>query len=177
MGGGTATALPSANTLKQSVTDGLGVDTASRLNFIEDPHEVSPGETLRIDFSGVTGDNITGVWLTKLFDEAVDDSGSVQLFPVVGPSVTFNFTGVQTPAVNPLGDFYVDFGGALDITRADFKATGSGIGGVLANRDYSVAGFTTVTPKTRAVPDAGSTLLLLGSVISGIGLMRRKFLK
>jgi hypothetical protein len=70
---------------------------------------------------------------------------------------------------------FIDFNGSIPVDHAIFSADaipanlGTAIGIILANRDYSVAGFTTA-------PDGGSNLLLLGSALSALGLARRKFL-
>src|SRR5687768_3881900 len=71
--------IVSAN-LQQNGTDGLGIDSPW-YNIGEDPNEVGPREILDIDFTVLAGVDITGVWLTKIFEEGLfDDTGYVALF-------------------------------------------------------------------------------------------------
>ena len=78
-----------------------------------------------------------------------------------------SFLGQQTSSQNPLGDVYVNFGGALDVLSAQFYAVNA-VGTLVGNQNYSVAGFTTV-------PDGGTTLTLLGIGLVSLTGLRRRF--
>lgn len=171
-GGVTATASylnawgnPQNAKLRQSNSNGLGVDSDV---LFEDPNELGPREILDIDFSGVTGIDITGVWLTKIFDEILDDAGFVNLFGAGNSFLgTVSFSGNNN---DNDGNLWVDFGGAVDLTSAVFYGQGT----VLGARDYSVAGFTAkVVENPHSVPDNGLTAMLLGVALLGLGAARR----
>lgn len=151
--------------LQQDGTSGLGVDSPS-YNIGEDPNEVGPREILDIDFTALAGLDITGVWLTKIFEEGLfDDTGYVALFGAGNVSLgTINFTGNGNDAD---GNLWVSFGGAFDLTSAVFYGEG------LITRDYSVAAFTTVEPTQTSVPDGGMTGIMLGAALLGLGVARR----
>jgi hypothetical protein len=153
--------------LKQNSVDGLGVD--SRI-LGEDPGEVGPREILDVDFSGASGNNLTGAWVTQLFDELVDDIGHVALWGANGLIATIDFP--DNFDYDSSGNYWVDFGGAHNLTSAVFYAD-SAVLAVGLNRDYSVAGFTAQAPNQNHVPDNGTTALLLGAGLLGLGLVRR----
>lgn len=152
--------------LRQNAVDGLGVDSSI---LGEDPNEVGPREILDIDFSGTAGNNLTGAWITKLFDELVDDIGHVALWGANGLIATIDFSGSGNDAD---GNLWVDFGGPLNLTSAVFYAD-STVLSIGLNRDYSVAGFTAQAPVQNRVPDNGVTAILLGAGLLGLGLVRR----
>ena len=154
-----------AANLQQNGTDGLGIDSPW-YNIGEDPNEVGPREILDIDFTALAGLDITGVWLTKIFEEGMfDDTGYVALFGAGDVSLgTINFTGNGNDAD---GNLWVNFGGALDLTSAVFYGQG------LITRDYSVAAFTREQVSTPAVPDGGMTGIMLGAALLGLGVARR----
>jgi hypothetical protein len=79
---------------------------------------------------------------------------------LVGPSLT---TVLTANASN--GEYEFDFGGPLDISKAIFTAP---VAFSALVSDYSVAGFT-----RQAVPDSGSTMVLLGAALLGLGVIRR----
>jgi VPDSG-CTERM motif len=158
----TATAIaPLWATLTWSATDGLGIN--SYIPF-EDPGEIGPYEILAVSFALGAGNGLTGVWVTQLFNEWIDDAGLLVLNTTQGVGV-LGFTGQQTCG---LGDQYVSFGGAYNVLSATFFGLGYGLFGVIAGKDYSVAGF------TRSVPDGGTTLALLGVALLGLAAFRRR---
>jgi len=150
--------------LKQNSSDGLGVDSPS-YNIGEDPNEVGPREILDIDFTALAGMDITGVWLTKIFEEWIfTDTGYVELFGAGGTSLGIkNFTGSGNDSD---GNLWVSFGGPLDLTSAVFYGEG------VVSPDYSVAAFTADVTRS-AVPDGGMTAIMLGVALLGLGAARR----
>ncbi len=141
-------------------SDGLGVNSPSPLQFFDDNGEVGPLETLTVKL----GAPVTGAWVLQLFDELSDDEGTVKLYDSSNVLLnSFNFSGAGNLASN--GEKYIDFLGAIAADHATFSAPG----GIGANKDYSVAGFTTA-------PDGGTNVMLLGSALSMLGLVRRKLL-
>ncbi len=56
--------------------------------------------------------------------------------------------------------------------QGNFLAAHIGVGGLTG--DLAITGFASTGDGTNSVPDGGSTLLLLGSVLSGLGLLRGK---
>jgi hypothetical protein len=149
---------------------GLAVDSTAPF---QDPSELGPRELLSLSFLNASGADLTGVWLTKLFVEffgATTDSGFVNLTLSDNSTLPFSFAGAQTSGQNPLGDYYLDFNGALDISKADFYANGLPI----VNRDYAIAGFTRATTSPGgSVPDAGASFLLLGVAMITLALGRK----
>ena len=138
---------------------GLGVDTP----LVPDDAELGAREIISIAFAGGAGNGVNGAWVTKLFTGElgfITETGYVELFVNNALAATLNFSGLQTSGANSLGDVFVDFGGAYDLTGAKFYASGNAIS------DYSVAGFT--------VPDQGTTIALLGVGLIGIGTLRRR---
>jgi hypothetical protein len=154
------TPIVGAATVTQN-SEGLGVNSPSSLAFLDDNGEVGPFETLTV----ALGAPVTGVWVLQLFDEFFDDQGTIKLYDASNALLnTFTFSGTGNLAPN--GEKYIDFLGAIAADHATFSAPG----GIGSNKDYSVAGFTT------AAPDGGTNLMLLGSALSVLGWVRRKFL-
>jgi len=172
-GDATATGLAPLGANVTQYQDGLGVDSLAKTFFPpnglnDDPHEVGPGETLKVQL----GARVTGVWLLRLFQESLagndtTDAGQVHLYDSLNNLITsFSFNG--TGNIGGTGEKFVDFGGALDAKYAIFSASSGSLLDQIANKDYSVAGFTTA-------PDGGSNLVLLGSGLCALGLARRRF--
>lgn len=165
--------LPAGNALlSQSGTDGLGIDSNDPY---EDPHEVGPYEMLQVNFTGTAGDQLTGVWVTKLFVEGpgglLTDVGYVELWNGATMLDRIGFWGEKTSAQNPLGDVFVDFLGAFNLTSAKFY--GLEVAPVL-NLDYAVAGFEKSSQGPPSVPDSGASFALLAMALCGLCGLRRR---
>ena len=164
--GVTAYADPAGSTLYQDSKDGLGIEGG-------EPDEIDNGETLRIDLNYFgSGLEVTGVWITDLFDGPdgglIGEQGLLQL-GVGSGIVDFTFSGSDSDQAN--GEQYVDFGGTYLAHTAIFAALNIADGINPADNEFSVAGFTQPVPEP-------ATMLLLGSGLIGLaGFGRKKFSK
>lgn len=156
----TATAIGGDGGLWQDSTDGLGIRGG-------EDDEIDGAEILKLTFDIDFYDShgaITGVWLTDLF-RAPDglnfgETGIVTIWGVGGDVILGMFSFHQfDPTGN--GEFYVDFGGAFDIFRMEFRGAGeNGYG--LSGSEYSVAGLTTSVPEPGTLALFGVGLLMVG---------------
>ena len=152
---------------------GLGVDSNA---LGEDPTELGYKEVLSLSFGNQIADDATGAWVTKLFTEEglfhnVTETGYVELYTGGSLLKTVDFGGLQPAGLNPVGDVFVDFGGAYDLSGAKFYARGNSVS------DYSVAGLVASgsgATSFQAVPDGGTTLIFLGASLAGVGLLNRR---
>ena len=122
-------------------------------------------DILNVAFLNGTGNGLTGAWVTNLFSGTLE-TGTLLLNTAQGLD-TFTFSGLQTSAQNPLGDLYVNFGGALNVLSAQFVTVNPL--SLLGSKNYSVAGFSS------SVPDGGTTLTLLGIGFMSLTMLRRRF--
>jgi hypothetical protein len=149
-------AFPPGSTLTWSSTAGVG-DNAPAL--------AGTFDILNVAFLNGTGNGFTGAWVTNLFSGTLE-TGTLLLNTAQGLD-TFTFSGLQTSAQNPLGDLYVNFGGALNVLSAQFVTVNPL--SLLGSKNYSVAGFSS------SVPDGGTTLTLLGIGFMSLTMLRRRF--
>jgi len=117
------------------------------------------------------------------FDLALFEYGTASTFAVTIGGITHNYltsgTGFTTSIGGPTLQVNVaqinldDFGAA---SGAQFSSILIGMG-ILPNLPtLGVVGALNSTPvQTQAVPDAGSTLSMLGAALAGLGLLKRKF--
>jgi len=157
----TATATyPPGSVLTWSSTAGIGINSPSPLG-------VGTIDILNMSFAAGSGNGLTGAWVTDLFNGAVDEAGLLVLKLSSGATDTIAFLGQETASQDPLGDVYISFGGPLNVLSANFYETG-GFNSLVGNKNYSVAGFT-------SVPDGGTTLTLLGIGLISLTAFRRRF--
>ena len=157
-----ATAVGGLNTLYQDSNDGLGIRGGEY-------DEIDGAEILQLamdaDFYDTHG-LLTGLWLTDLFSDpdgsGQGESGWVVLYNAALEVIGEFFFHAQEWVAN--GEFYVDFGGALEAYTMEFFAADAD-GNYLSGNEFSVAGFTT------SVPEPG-TLTLLGIGLLGMGMAR-----
>jgi len=153
-------AFPPGSILTWSSSAGVGVDAPFLLG-------VGNIDILNVTFGAGAGNGLTGAWVTNLFNGLVDNTGLLVLNTSTGTDF-IGFYGLQTSSQNPLGDVYVDFGGAQNVTSAQFYEVNS-LGGALGSKGYSVAGFSS------SVPDGGTTLTLLGIGLISLTVLNRRF--
>ncbi len=165
--GVTATALPAqptARLLYQDGIDGLGI-------LGGEMDEIDLMEILRVDIVG--GKLLTGAWITDLF--GTPDGGCGEFGRLwVNNALMFAFDGNFSDQAN--GEFFISFGGEIDVTTAIFFVDNMRPGCDPTNNDFSVAGFTARpadTPDTPTVPEP-TTLLLLGGGLLGAGVFKRR---
>jgi VPDSG-CTERM motif len=151
-------AAPAGSTLTTSLTTGIGVGAPSAFSGILD--------ILNVAFSLGSGTNLTGAWVTNLFSGTLE-TGSLLLNTTKGLEV-FSFSGLSSSSKDPLGDVYINFGGAYNVLSAQFYALNPL--SILGAKDYSVAGFS-----SSSVPDGGTTLTLLGIGLVSLTVLRRRF--
>lgn len=157
----TATAaFPPGSVLTWSSTDGLAINSPSLLGL-------GTIDILNMSFTAGSGNGLTGAWVTNLYNGLIDEAGLLVLNTSNGTQY-IGFSGQQTSSQNPLGDVYIGFGGSQNVSSAQFY-TVNALGGLVGNRNYSVAGFTT------SVPDGGTTLMLLGCGLMSLTVLRRRF--
>ena len=167
VGSVTATALPSqpfARLLYQDGIDGLGIMGGEM-------DEIDLMELLRVDIVG--GKLLTGAWITDLFRTPDGGCGEFGRLLINGTQM-YSFDGNFSDQGN--GEFFVSFGGEIDVTSAVFFVDNMRPGCDPTNNDFSVAGFTTRpsdTPDTPTVPEP-TTLLLLGGGLLGAGVFKRR---
>ncbi len=145
--------FPWGSTLTASSTAGIGVNV---------PLSLVSADIMNTTFSLGSGKGLTGAWVTNLFSGTLE-SGTLVLETTKGVEDYF-FSGLQTNSQDPLGDVYINFGGAYDVLGAQFFEAS------LGSKPYSVAGFTSAS-----VPDGGSTLTLLGIGFVSLTAFRRRF--
>lgn len=167
VGGVTATALPSqpmARLLYQDGIDGLGI-------LGGEMDEIDLMELLRVDIVG--GKLLTGAWITDLFGTPDGGCGEFgRLF--INDTQMFAFDGNFSDQAN--GEYFMSFGGEINVTKAVFFVDNMRPGCDPTNNDFSVAGFTARpadTPDTPTVPEP-ATLLLLGGGLLGAGVFKRR---
>ena len=137
----------------------------------------SSGATLQLGFTDNYLVNGAG------FDLALFEYGTTSTFAVTIGGITHNYSSVGTGFTTSIGGPTLqvnvaqinldDFGAA---SGAQFSSILIGMG-ILPNLPtLGVAGALNSAPvQTQAVPDAGSTLSLLGAALVGLGLLKRKF--
>jgi hypothetical protein len=145
-------AFPPGSVLTWSSTAGIGIQAPSIL-------AASALDILNMTFASVSGNGLTGAWVTNLFGGSAE-SGVLELVTTTGTDI-IDFSGQ-----NSTGDVFVNFGSALNVLTAEFLALNPT--GQLFSQSYSVAGFTTV-------PDGGTTLTLLGIGLVSLTALRRRF--
>lgn len=138
--------FPFGSTLTASSTAGLGVNV---------PLSWTTADIMNVTFSLGSGKGLTGAWVTNLF------SGTLELGTLV-LDTTQGVIDISFSGQNSLGDLYVSFGGAYNVTGAEFFEGGIG------SKPYSVAGFT-------SVPDGAATLTLLGIGLVSLTALRLRF--
>lgn len=148
-------AVPLGSTLTSSSTAGIGIKSPTAL--------LGTFDILNVVFSLGSGTGLTGAWVTNLFSGTLE-TGTLVLNTTKGFE-SFLFSGLQSSSQNPLGDVYVNFGGAYNVVSAQFYS--SNPLSIVGVKDYSVAGFT-------SVPDGGTTLALLGIGLITLTIFRRK---
>jgi hypothetical protein len=153
-------AYPPGSTLTASSTAGVGIKAPSLSSGTVD--------ILNVTFSLGSGSGLTGAWVTNLFSGTLE-TGTLVLDTTQGILSPILFSGLLTSSQDPLGDVYIDFGGAYNVLSAQFYALDplSSLG----IKDYSVAGFA----DPPAVPDGGTTLTLLGIGFISLTVLRRRF--
>ena len=158
----TATASGGYNRLYQDSNDGLGIQGGEY-------DEIDRSELLTLEMDADFYDThglLTGVWLTDLFaapdGDNLGESGWIVLYDTTLTEIGKFFFHATEWVAN--GEFFVDFGGALEAYSIKFFAADANENFV-ANNEFSVAGFTT------SVPEPG-TLALLGMGLLGLGFVR-----
>jgi hypothetical protein len=147
----TVTAVyPPGSTLTASSSLGIGINAPSAIAGTID--------LLNVTFGLQSGNGLTGAWVTNV---GLLEGGELVLDTTKG-DLTYTFTGAEASS----GDYFISFGGALDVLAAQFYTVDAT--SILGTPDYSVAGFT-------SVPDGGTTLTLLGIGLLGLVVFRRKF--
>jgi len=109
------------------------------------------------------------VWITNLFNESIPTNFPFELGFYSFDTINWvPFSGVFPEQSN--GELYVPFGAAVDATAIHFSVAPEDF-----ISDFSVAGFTKVQPDPTggSVPDSGSTMILLGGTLLGLGGVRR----
>jgi hypothetical protein len=148
VGNVTATAaFPPGSVLNWSSTAGISINSPSFLGL-------GTIDILNFSFAAGSGNGLTGVWVTNLFSGLIDESGVVQLSTSTGTYYA-SFLGQQTSSQNPLGDVYVNFGGALDVLSAQFYAVNA-VGPLVGNQ-------TILWQASPPFPTVGQPLLSLAS--------------
>ena len=137
-------------------SDGIGID-----GFQGDDGEINDTELLRVYFDG--GMDLNGFWLTNLFDESTERLPYEIGYVEINDTYTFGFSGIY--ADQEFGEYFVDFGGILNVAKAEFWALNDTWGA--SPSDYSVAGA------SAPVPEPG-TIVLMGLGLVGLAGMGRK---
>jgi len=166
----------SANSITVNETSGGGGTWVYDIHF--DNSTVNSGDFFTInDFGSVISQSST---LPAGWSFSQGFTGPNSLPAIDNPgvlNVTFTWTGATTPMTAPLGvaDFTLTLtspllgvGGISDYTSIDHVN-----GGPLAGQSSRVIG-PIQTPAGPTIPDGGTTVMLLGAALSGLGLIRRK---
>src|ERR1700674_778064 len=102
--------FPSGSTLTASSTAGIGVNVP--WSWVSADIRVS-ADILNTTFSLGSGQGLTGAWVTNLFSRTFE-TGTLVLDTTQGTQNIF-FSGIQTQSEDPLGDVYINFGGAYNV--------------------------------------------------------------
>ena len=145
--------------------DGLGV---APLGGADPMEEIDGVEALLIRFAGTAGDDINGIALTDIFANADGTGGDGN--DEIGKATysdlsTETFLATSVGAASN-GELFIPLNPAKDLLWVEFYSGNN----LSVKDDYSVAGFTKVPTN---VPDAGSTLALMGLAMIGVGAVRR----
>lgn len=151
--------------LSQSAANGLGINTTTI--DIEDEIQTitvfgsSYVEILTVDLA--PGKYATGASIKNLFRNAnetgfADEKGVVELWNNGFLQITLPF---QADATSSSGNLFVSFGGGYDALKFYAQETA-----LFTISDFSVASLN--------VPDGGSSLVLLGLGLVGVGALRRR---
>lgn len=155
-----------AGKLTWELGDGLGVSDIGPNELYE---EIDGTESILVRFLNGAGNGINGIALTDIFLDA-DGTGNVNGGNTDEIGKAWYDDGsigsLQLDAQNAggNGEAYIPLNPAKNLLWVEFY---SGNPNSRAD-DYSVAGFTKV-----GVPDAGSTLALMGLAMIGVGAVRR----
>lgn len=158
-----------------SSTDGIGID-GGLLDFGD---EISFQELFTVSFSNGAGAGLTGIWVTNLFNESSIVAPQAEKgFYSLNGAPWVPFYGANSDQSN--GEQYLPFSSAVNANNVRFSVgtlfgTNGTPTGYQVESDFSVAGFTKrPTPRfTGRVPDAGSTIILMGCSLLGLGAVRR----
>ena len=119
-------------------------------------HEIDPAHFIQLDMSNLKGTASSSLWLGSVQS---GESGVVYATMTPGSLVGATAIGTLTSDGSLNITSWVNAGDFIDITAGSQNVV-----------------ISSLTATSRDVPDTGSTVLLLGAALSGLGLVRRKYI-
>lgn len=148
--------------LTQNAATGIGIQGT----IFNESDEIGILELFSVVFNGSSGIGLTGVWITNLFNESIPAAFPFAELGFYSFDLTtwVPFSGIVPEQSN--GELYVPFGAAIDVSAIHFSVAPDDF-----ISDFSVAGFTKnhAGQTGGSVPDSGSTMMLLGGTLLGLG--------